>query len=132
MVHHSDGPYGHRTIQFGDGALNAHPLTESDLPAIGTTNRSTIRSRLRNAILRGRSSKALGPLCTPPADAYAPFFSRNLVSCCSTCNVQKGAMVIDDATNIRLVLHPYFDFAPEERIQRTFKERSDAAPEEQI
>jgi hypothetical protein len=34
MVHHSDGPYGHRTIQLGDGALNAHPLPKSDLPGI--------------------------------------------------------------------------------------------------
>jgi hypothetical protein len=52
-----------------------------------------------------------------PKELHPQFavYSRNLVPCCSQCNTRKSELVLDDAKNVRLFLHPYFDAVPPER-----------------
>jgi hypothetical protein len=49
-----------------------------------------------------------------PKEKHPQFavFSRNLVPCCSLCNTRKAELIVDDVTNLRLFLHPYFDEIP--------------------
>ena len=38
--------------------------------------------------------------------------AKNLVPCCPLCNTRKRDFIVDDATDVRLFLHPYFDEVP--------------------
>ncbi len=40
-------------------------------------------------------------------------FPQNLVPCCPTCNTKKRDKVLDEHTQIRMFLHPYFDEVPD-------------------
>jgi hypothetical protein len=52
-----------------------------------------------------------------PKELYPQFaiYSRNLVPCCSPCNTRKSELVLDEKTEVRLFLHPYYDPIPAER-----------------
>jgi len=52
-----------------------------------------------------------------PKELHPQFaiYSGNLVPCCSPCNTRKSQLVLDDKTEIRLFLHPYFDPIPDEQ-----------------
>jgi hypothetical protein len=49
-----------------------------------------------------------------PKELHPQFavFSRNLVPCCAPCNARRSELVVDEATDVRLFLHPYFDAVP--------------------
>jgi hypothetical protein len=49
-----------------------------------------------------------------PKELHPQFavFSRNLVPCCASCNARKSELVVDEATDVRLFLHPFFDAVP--------------------
>jgi hypothetical protein len=40
-------------------------------------------------------------------------FPKNLVPCCPLCNTRKRDKVLDEETDIRIFLHPYFDDIPQ-------------------
>lgn len=52
-----------------------------------------------------------------PKELHPQFavYSRNLVPCCSRCNARKSELVLDETTDVRLFLHPYYDNIPAER-----------------
>jgi len=49
-----------------------------------------------------------------PKELHPQFavFSRNLVPSCSPCNTRKSELIVDEATDVRLFLHPYYDAVP--------------------
>lgn len=51
-----------------------------------------------------------------PKELHPQFaiYSRNLIPCCASCNTKKNQLVVDEDTDIRLFLHPYFDQVPTE------------------
>jgi hypothetical protein len=80
-------------------------------------------NRLRGRLL-GRMLTARCPFCgigeSSTLDHYLPkenypefaIMSRNLVPSCSPCNTRKSRLVVDEDTNVRLFLHPYYDVIP--------------------
>ncbi len=78
-----------------------------------------LREQLADPVILARC-----PFCgigeTSTLDHYLPkelhpqfaIYSRNLVACCSPCNTRKSDLVLNDATDTRLFLHPYFDLVP--------------------
>jgi hypothetical protein len=52
-----------------------------------------------------------------PKEDYPIFsvYSRNLVPSCGRCNNLKCRLVVDEQTDVRRFLHPYFDLIPTER-----------------
>lgn len=52
-----------------------------------------------------------------PKEDYPIFsvYSRNLVPSCGKCNNLKRRSVVDEQTDVRRFVHPYFDVVPEER-----------------
>lgn len=79
---------------------------------------------LRGRLL-GRVVCARCPLCgigeSSTLDHYLPkeihpefaIMSRNLVPSCASCNTRKGHLIVDENTNVRLFLHPYYDRVPD-------------------
>jgi hypothetical protein len=79
--------------------------------------------KLRGQLL-GRTLAARCPFCGIgesstldhylPKEKYAEFaiMSRNLVPCCSPCNTRKSQSVVDEGTDVRRFLHPYYDIIP--------------------
>ena len=79
----------------------------------------------QRAILMEPLSVAKCPLCSvgepSTLDHYVPksqhpefaVFSKNLVPCCSTCNNHKGELFVENGSDIRLFLHPYYDAIPD-------------------
>jgi 5-methylcytosine-specific restriction endonuclease McrA len=55
-----------------------------------------------------------------PKELHPQFaiYSRNLIPCCASCNTKKNQLVVDEETDIRLFLHPYFDQVPVEDFVR--------------
>ena len=49
-----------------------------------------------------------------PKEEHAQFsvLSKNLIPACSPCNTRKSTKVIDEKTNVRMFLHPYYDAVP--------------------
>jgi hypothetical protein len=80
---------------------------------------------LRTALL-DRMEVARCPFCgiseSATLDHYLPkeghpvysVYSQNLVPSCCQCNNRKRQLVLDQATQVRLFLHPYFDPLPNE------------------
>ena len=52
-----------------------------------------------------------------PKETYPEYavFPKNLVPCCSICNLRKQRLVVDQARQVRLFLHPYYDDIPNTR-----------------
>jgi hypothetical protein len=79
--------------------------------------------KLRGDLLK-RVVAARCPFCglseSATLDHYLPkernpqfaVFSKNLVPCCSPCNTRKRDKVLDEDTDVRLFVHPYFDDIP--------------------
>jgi 5-methylcytosine-specific restriction endonuclease McrA len=79
--------------------------------------------KLRGDLLN-RVEVARCPFCglseSSTLDHYLPkelnpqfaIFTKNLVPSCSLCNTRKRDKVLDEQTNIRIFLHPYFDDIP--------------------
>lgn len=101
------------------------PLTAEQRGALlhayesGTVPMNELRERLLK-----RVRTALCPYCgigeSTTLDHYLPrvdfpeyaIFPKNLVPCCSQCNLTKGKRVVDADTGARCFLHPYFDALP--------------------
>jgi len=51
-----------------------------------------------------------------PKELYPEFsvFALNLVPSCAKCNTRKRTLIVDENTNVRYFLHPYFDDIPNE------------------
>lgn len=49
-----------------------------------------------------------------PKEKYPEFsvFAWNLVPSCAKCNTRKRTLIVDEGTNVRFFLHPYFDEIP--------------------
>lgn len=49
-----------------------------------------------------------------PKELYPEFsiFALNLVPSCAKCNTRKRTLIVDEDTDVRLFLHPYFDDIP--------------------
>jgi len=49
-----------------------------------------------------------------PKESYPEFsvLAWNLVPSCAKCNTRKRTLIVDDGTDVRLFLHPYFDDIP--------------------
>lgn len=90
--------------------------------AVETKPLKRLRDLLNASVVLARC-----PFCglgeTSTLDHYLPkelhpqfsVYSRNLVPCCSPCNTRKNLFVLDDATDIRLFIHPYFDPIPDQQ-----------------
>lgn len=118
--------------QYGDIAPDLAGLEKITLTAeqksamLHAYHNATIpMKKLREEILN-RVSVARCPFCgiseTSTLDHYLPkekypefsVFSPNLVPSCSPCNTTKRDKIIDDNTDNRLFIHPYFDQVPQE------------------
>lgn len=106
-------------------AVQHVPLTSNQAEAlihayeVETKPMAALRAELMGPVILARC-----PFCglaeASTLDHYLPkeqhpqfaVFSRNLVPCCSPCNTRKGELIMDDATDARLFLHPYFDAIP--------------------
>lgn len=88
--------------------------------SVETKPMAGLREKLTEPVILARC-----PFCglseTSTLDHYLPkeqhpqfaVFSRNLVPCCSPCNTRKSELVVDEATDVRFFLHPYFDDVPD-------------------
>lgn len=123
-----------------DDYANAVPEV-ANLPAVNLTNpqraalvhtfevETVPMAKLRGDLL-GRVIAARCPFCelseSSTLDHYLPkelnpqfaILAKNLVPCCPQCNVRKRDLVVDDDTDVRLFLHPYFDAVPLTRFLR--------------
>ncbi|MFF8801446.1 MULTISPECIES: HNH endonuclease [unclassified Methylobacterium] len=86
---------------------------------VETKPMADLRTKLHKPVLLARCPFCgLGEAST--LDHYLPkeqhpqfaVFSRNLIPCCSPCNTRKSKLVVDETTDVRLFLHPYFDVVP--------------------
>jgi hypothetical protein len=107
------------------GALPPAALTDPQVEAllhafaVETAPMTALRGRILN-----RPSVARCPFCGIsesstldhylPKEEYPEFatFSKNLVPSCFPCNTRKRDKILDEATNVRLFLHPHFDHVP--------------------
>ena len=84
-----------------------------------TAPMTRLRGRLFGPI-RARRCPSCGISEAGTLDHYLPkedypqyaIFAKNCVPCCATCNLQKKRLVVDQATDVRLFLHPYYDTIP--------------------
>lgn len=86
---------------------------------VETKSMAGLRAELHKPVLLARCPFCgLGEASTLdhyfPKEQHPQFsvFSRNLIPCCSPCNTRKSKLVVDEATDVRLFLHPYFDEVP--------------------
>jgi len=108
------------------GGLDLAALTEPQKEALrhSFTVETAPMTALRGAILE-RIAVARCPFCglseTSTLDHYLPketypefaIFSANLVPCCPLCNTRKRDKILDEATDVRLFVHPHFDVVPD-------------------
>jgi 5-methylcytosine-specific restriction endonuclease McrA len=88
---------------------------------VATIPMQELREKLSAPVMAGRC-----PFCgiseTGALDHYLPkesypefsVFAWNLVPSCAKCNTRKRTLVIDEHTDVRMFLHPYFDEIPNE------------------
>ena len=110
------------------GQLAAATLSQDECHALRHAYESSTQTLedLRTTLL-SRVEVARCPFCgiseSATLDHYLPkedhpvysVYSLNLVPSCSQCNNRKRQLVLDQATQVRLFLHPYFDVVPNER-----------------
>jgi hypothetical protein len=110
------------------GTLPAVALTDNQREAlihaynVETVPFGELRADLTKPVLLARC-----PFCgigeASTLDHYLPkelhpqfaVYSRNLIPCCSPCNVKKSQRLFDQHTGARVFLHPYYDTIPELR-----------------
>ena len=86
---------------------------------VGTAPMANLREQLSKPVMAARC-----PFCGVseagtldhylPKEGYPEFsvFAWNLVPSCSICNTRKRTLIVDQDTDVRLFLHPYFDDIP--------------------
>jgi len=107
------------------GNLNEVQLTNLQKEAMrhAFTVETAPMTALRGRILE-RICVARCPFCgiseSSTLDHYLPMerhpefsvFPNNLIPSCAVCNTRKRDRILDEQTNVRMFLHPYYDFIP--------------------
>jgi hypothetical protein len=110
------------------GHLGSAQLSSEEGDALRHAYESSTKplEELRTALL-DRVEVARCPFCgiseSSTLDHYLPkedhpvyaVYSQHLVPSCCLCNNRKRQLVLDQATQVRLFLHPYFDHVPNEQ-----------------
>lgn len=108
------------------GELDEAQLTEPQKKAIrhSFTVETEPMTVLRGNLLK-MSSAARCPFCgineSSTLDHYLPkeqypefaVFPKNLIPSCAVCNTRKRDRILDEGTNVRMFLHPYYDVIPD-------------------
>lgn len=108
------------------GDLDEAPLTDPQKEAMrhAFTVETQPMAELRGDLLK-RISVARCPFCgiseSSTLDHYLPkeqypefsIFPKNLVPSCAICNTRKRDRILDEGTNVRMFLHPYYDEIPD-------------------